>query len=96
MIDTNEEMPLPPVPEDLVETPRRRASRAVEPGLGRVPPHSADAEQAVLGCVLISPNDSIGLCLENLRTPQTLDVEGKSKSDADEISFFYDLKHQLI
>ena len=96
MIDTNEEMPLPPVPEDLVETPRRRAPQATEAELGRVPPHSADAEQAVLGCILISPNDSIGLCLEKLRTPQTLDAEGKSKGDADEISFFYDLKHQLV
>jgi len=80
----------------LIETPRRRATQASEPGLGRVPPNSPDAEQAVLGSILISPNDSIGLCLEKLRTPQMLDAGGKSKSDADEISFFYDLKHQLI
>ena len=81
-------MPLPPVPEDLIEAPRRRTPQAAEPVPGRVPPHSVDAEQAVLGCILISPNDSVGLCLEKLRTPQTLDAEGKSKSGTDEISFF--------
>jgi len=96
VIDTSEEIPLPPVPEDLIETPRRRTPQASEPVPGRVPPHSVDAEQAVLGCILISPNDSVGLCLEKLRTPQTLDARGKSKSGTDEISFFYDLKHQLI
>ena len=79
-----------------METPRRCAPDATEPGLSRVPPHSADAEQAVLGCILISPNDSLGLCLEKLRTPQTLDTDGKSKGDMGETSFFYDLKHQLI
>ncbi|MBR90215.1 MAG: replicative DNA helicase [Verrucomicrobiales bacterium] len=94
MIDANEDMPLPPVPEDLVEAPRRRAPQTADPG--RVPPHSTDAEQAVLGCLLISPNDSIGLCLERLRTPTTLDENGKPTKDPDAVSFFYDLKHQLI
>jgi replicative DNA helicase len=96
MIDANEEMPTPPVPEDLAETPRRRASQVIERGLGRVPPHSVDAEQAVLGCILINPNESLGLCLEKLRTPQTLDTDGKSRVPSDETHFFYDLKHQLI
>ena len=96
MIDANEEMPTPPVPEDLAETPRRRAPQVIERGLGRVPPHSVDAEQAVLGCILINPNESLGLCLEKLRTPQTLDTDGKSRVPSDETHFFYDLKHQLI
>ena len=96
MIDANEEMSTPPVPEDLAETPRRRAPQVIERGLGRVPPHSVDAEQAVLGCILINPNESLGLCLEKLRTPQTLDTDGKSRVPSDETHFFYDLKHQLI
>lgn len=96
MIDANEEMPIPPVPEDLTETPRRRVPQVNEHGLGRVPPHSVDAEQAVLGCILINPNESLDLCLEKLRTPQTLDTEGKSRGQSDETHFFYDLKHQLI
>lgn len=47
----------------------------------RLPPHSTEAEQGVLGCVLLSPNDSMGICLEKL------------KSGAE---VFYDLRHQAL
>ena len=54
------------------------------PNAGRVdrlPPHSPEAEQGVLGCVLLSPNECMGESIEKFK-------------DADEV--FYDLRHQTI
>src|SRR3989454_7150248 len=68
-------------PPDLKRTRRRKLSTN-EPGkLVRLPPHSPEAEQGVLGCVLLSPNDWMGECIE------------KFKSGAE---VFYDLRHQTI
>ena len=47
----------------------------------RLPPHAPEAEQGVLGCILLSPNDCLGQCIEKL------------KAGAD---VFYDLRHQTI
>jgi replicative DNA helicase len=47
----------------------------------RLPPHSPEAEQGVLGCILLSPNDCMGDCISKL----------KSGSEV-----FYDLRHQTI
>jgi replicative DNA helicase len=47
----------------------------------RLPPHSIEAEQGVLGCVLLSPNDCMGVCIEKL----------KRGSDV-----FYDMRHQAL
>lgn len=49
--------------------------------MDRLPPHSNEAEQGVLGCVLLSPNDNLGICVEKI----------KSGSEA-----FYDLRHRTI
>lgn len=45
----------------------------------RLPPHSIEAEKGILGCCLLSPNDSIGRCVEKMR--------GGPDS-------FYDLRHR--
>lgn len=47
----------------------------------RLPPHSPESEQAVLGCVLLSPQDCLPECIERLKE------SGKE---------FYDLRHQTI
>src|SRR5438067_7156791 len=47
----------------------------------RLPPHSPEAEQGVLGCVLLSPNECMGDSIE------------KFKGGAE---VFYDLRHQTI
>src|SRR5947209_10228543 len=47
----------------------------------RLPPHSVEAEQGVLGCALLSPNECMGVCIEKL----------KAASDV-----FYDLRHRTI
>lgn len=68
-------------PPDLKRTPRRRAPLADAAKLDRLPPHSPEAEQGVLGCVMLSPNDCMGVCIERLK-------EGRE--------VFYDLRHQTI
>jgi replicative DNA helicase len=61
---------------------RRRKSASPEPvKTDRLPPHATEAEQGVLGCVLLSPNDCLGQCIEKLKTGQEV---------------FYDLRHQTI
>ena len=49
--------------------------------LDRLPPHSPEAEQGVLGCVLLSPNECMGECIEKFKTGAEV---------------FYDLRHQTI
>lgn len=61
---------------------RRRANGSAEAGrVDRLPPHSPEAEQGVLGCVLLSPNECMGTCIEKLK---------------DGAEVFYDLRHQTI
>src|SRR2546422_441088 len=67
-------------PPDLKRT-RRRKLATTDARVDRLPPHSPEAEQGVLGCVLLSPNECLGECLEKL------------KSGAE---VFYDLRHQTI
>lgn len=59
----------------------RRARTVSANRLDRLPPHSVESEQGVLGCVLLSPNDCLGLCVEKI----------KAGNEA-----FYDLRHQTI
>src|SRR5438876_12312216 len=64
---------------------RPRASNGAGNGMGqsvdRLPPHSNEAEQGVLGCILLTPNECMGDTLTKL----------KSGSEV-----FYDLRHQTI
>ncbi len=85
------EMPALPV-EPLVDQPEvaDRVFRAGPSGrrrgvdlsrINRLPPHSLEAEQGVLGCTLLEPADAIGQCIERL----------KGGGEA-----FYDLRHRTI
>lgn len=65
---------------DLHHSRRQKAASAT-PVLDRLPPHSVEAERGVLGCVLLSPRDGLGLCIEKL----------KRGSEA-----FYELRHQAL
>ncbi|MBN2507148.1 MAG: replicative DNA helicase [Verrucomicrobia bacterium] len=58
-----------------------QAAGRVPAAVPRLPPHSAEAEQGVLGCILLSPHDSLGLCIEKLK------AGGET---------FYDLRHRTI
>lgn len=50
--------------------------------MGKLPPHSLEAEQGVLGCVLLSPNDSLTICIERFKSASGM--------------VFYDLRHRTI
>jgi replicative DNA helicase len=47
----------------------------------RLPPHSTEAEQGVLGCILLAPNECLPKCIERFRAGSLM---------------FYDLRHQTI
>ncbi|MFZ1071948.1 MAG: replicative DNA helicase [Verrucomicrobiia bacterium] len=67
---------------DLKKARRQKAARAdARPTIDRLPPHSPEGEQGVLGCALLSPNECMGECIEKLK-------------DGGEV--FYDLRHQTI
>ncbi|TAK94151.1 MAG: replicative DNA helicase [Verrucomicrobia bacterium] len=67
---------------DLKKTRRQRSPRGdARPIADRLPPYAEDMERGVLGCVLLSPNDCIGICIEKLKAGAEV---------------FYDLRHQTI
>jgi replicative DNA helicase len=67
----------------LKKAGRRKNVSATDPiKLDRLPPHSIECEQGVLGCALLDPNQCIGECIEKLKD------DGKEA--------FYDLRHQTI
>jgi replicative DNA helicase len=68
-------------PPDLKRTPRRKQALPDLSKVDRLPPHSPEAEQGVLGCVLLSPNECMGQCIEKFKGGEEV---------------FYDLRHQTI
>lgn len=73
----------PPVaaPPDLQQARRQRIAGADALRTDRLPPHSPEAEQGVLGSCLLSPAETIGRCLERFKHGAEV---------------FYDLRHQVI
>ena len=68
---------------DLKKPRRQKSARSdARPAVDRLPPHSIECEQGVLGCCLLDPNQCIAECIEKLKD------DGKSA--------FYDLRHQTI
>src|SRR6478752_9359447 len=61
--------------------PRVSAGLPAPQAIDRLPPHSIEAEQGVLGCVLLSPNDCLGICIEKFRRGSEV---------------FYDMRHQAL
>ncbi|HXT41442.1 MAG TPA: replicative DNA helicase [Candidatus Angelobacter sp.] len=66
---------------DLQKARRQKVAATSAPRLDRLPPHSIEAEQGVLGCVLLSPNDCMGVCIEKFRAGSEM---------------FYDLRHRHL
>jgi replicative DNA helicase len=69
------------VVSDLKGGRRQRVALADPSRVDRLPPHSLEAEQGVLGCVLLAPHESLGTCIERLKTGAEV---------------FYDLRHRLL
>jgi replicative DNA helicase len=65
---------------DLKKSRRRRPAMDVLK-TDRLPPHAEDMERGVLGCVLLSPNECLGQCIEKFKAGPEV---------------FYDLRHQTI
>lgn len=65
---------------DLKRTPRKKGD-ATKPAIDRLPPYSHEMEQGAIGCILLSPNECLGQCIEKLQ------------HGAEE---FYDHRHQEI
>lgn len=70
-------------PADLKKTRRKKpeGQGRVPQLIDRLPPHSLEAELAVLACVLLSPHEVMGLCMEKL----------KARGEV-----FYDLRHRTL
>jgi len=64
---------------DLKKTPRKKELHA-SISLDRTPPHDTAAEQGVLGCILLDPEENLPVCT------------GKVKDE----TIFYDLRHRAI
>ncbi len=60
---------------------KRGQAKKVEARLDRLPPHSLEAEQGVLSCVMQAPNEGLPECIQMFR--------GTAEP-------FYDLRHRLI
>jgi replicative DNA helicase len=68
-------------PADFKRSRRKKMDLADPNRVDRLPPHSVEAEQGVLGCVLLSPPDCLGECIEKFKTGSDV---------------FYDLRHRAI
>lgn len=66
---------------DLKRAKRVRRPQTAAATVDRLPPHALDMERGVLGCVMLSPNDCMGDCIESLKMGAEV---------------FYDLRHQTI
>src|SRR5437879_4304904 len=77
-------------PADLKKARRKKLTVPDIRVADRLPPHSIEAEQGVLGCVLLSPNECTGECIEKLP------AGGRERKSEPADSAFYDLRHQAI
>lgn len=69
------------VPMDDFKKAKRKPNQLVDPTEeDRLPPHSTEAEQGVLGCIMLSPTDCLPICIDKLTSPEV----------------FYDLRHRSI
>src|SRR5437773_10468523 len=60
---------------------RSRRTRLDPSKLDRLPPHALEAELGVLGCIMLSPSECLGECIEKLKTGAEV---------------FYDLRHRTV
>ena len=94
----------PSAPPDLKRTRRRKDVAIDLSKVDRLPPHSIEAEQGVLGCMLLDPNTAIGTCVEKFKSRRDDTANAPSNRrdtpapnpHAGAAAAFYDLRHQSI
>ncbi len=84
-----------------LKKPRRRSAGTAglqTSSVDRLPPHSIEAEQGVLACVLLSPQECLGQCIERFgRRSWEPDLKSdRLDPDSDPCAIFYDLRHREI
>jgi len=82
MINSVDQADAQKVPD--LRKPRRRGAATAgmrTPPLDRLPPHSIEAEQGVLACALLAPQESLAECLQQLKAGSEV---------------FYDLRHRTL
>src|SRR5436190_11504473 len=78
---------------DLKNAPRRVSD--VTPRIDRLPPHSIEAEQGVLGCLLLSPNDCIGETIETLKAGPEVFYDLRHRTLYQQLVEMFDAKHAI-
>ena len=83
-------------PPDLKKPRRRSAATATAPNLvDRLPPHSIEAEQGVLACVLLSPPECMGECIEKFRAGGEVFYDLRHRTIYDVLAEMYDAKEAI-
>ena len=91
-----------PVASAAASAPPRRAKSSATagmrtPSVDRLPPHSIEAEQGVLACVLLSPQECLGECIEKFKVKlEPKARQDRNDPDSDPCAIFYDLRHREI
>ena len=89
------EVPGGGAPSDLKRSQRKRLSLANPAKVDRLPPHSIEAEQGVLGCVLLSPHDCLGECVEKLKNGSEVFYDLRHRTVYELLVEMYDQKHAI-
>src|SRR6267143_2238879 len=66
---------------DLKKARRTRVNLVDPTKIDRLPPHSLEAEQGVLGCIMLAASECLGECITKLKAGSEI---------------FYDLRHRTI
>jgi replicative DNA helicase len=88
-------------PGPSLKKPRRRSAATAgleTSSVDRLPPHSIEAEQGVLACVLLAPQECLGECIERFGRKNWEPEAGPGRDDpnSDPCAVFYDLRHREI
>src|SRR5260370_34719525 len=81
-------------PPDLKRT-RRRKLATTDARVDRLPPHSPEAEQGGLGCVLLSPNDCMGECIEKFKSGAEVFIDLRLQTIFGTLAEMYDIREAI-
>lgn len=74
----------------------RQSAGLPAPGsVDRLPPHSIEAEQGVLGCILLAPNEGLGVSIEKFKRGSEVFYDGRHQMLFDALVEMYDGKEPI-